>query len=64
MLYVAGFFVDIAEILKIPSVKFGLYPFRNEKPFFEILTLLQFKTLFFYALLMIYFTELRVNQYS
>ena len=39
MMYVEGFFVDIAEMSKILSVNCGLYPFRNGKSFFEILTL-------------------------
>ena len=38
-MYLGGFFVDIAEISKISSVNCGLYPFRNGKSFFEILTL-------------------------
>ena len=39
MMYVGGFFVDIAELLKISSVNCGLYPFRKRISFFEILTL-------------------------
>ena len=39
MMYVGSFFVDIAEVSKISSVNCGLYPFRNGKSFFEILTL-------------------------
>ena len=39
MIYVGGFFVDIAEISKISSVNCGLYSFRNGISFFEILTL-------------------------
>ena len=39
MMYVGGFFVDIAEISKISSVNCVLYPFRNGISFFEILTL-------------------------
>ena len=38
MMHVRGFLVDIA---KISSVNCGLYPFRYEKSFFEILTLSQ-----------------------
>ena len=50
MIYVEGCFVDIAEISKILSVNFGLYPFRNGISFFEILTLsliLSFGLLYF-----------------
>ena len=39
MMYIGGFFVDIAEISKIPSVNCGLYPFGNGISFFENRTL-------------------------
>ena len=39
MMYVEGFFVDIAEISNISSVNCGLYHFRNGISFFETLTL-------------------------
>ena len=39
MMYVGGFLVDFAEILKISSVNCRMYPFRNSISFFEILTL-------------------------
>ena len=39
MMYVGGFFVDIAEISKISSVNCGLYSFWNGISLFEILTL-------------------------
>ena len=42
MIYVTGFFVDIDDISKIPSVKCGLYPFRKGISFFGILTLSPF----------------------
>ena len=38
-MYVGGFFVDTAEISKILSVNYALYPFRNRISFFENLTL-------------------------
>ena len=63
-MYVGGFFVDIAEISKISSVNCGLYPFRNEISFFEILTLSQLCILVSYTLLEVYCTELRGNQHS
>ena len=39
MMYVEGFLVDIAEILKTSSVNCGFYPFWNGISFFEILNL-------------------------
>ena len=39
MMYIGGFFVETAEISRISSVNYGLYPFRNGISFFEILTL-------------------------
>ena len=64
MMYVGGFFVEIAETSKILSVNCGLYPFRNGISFFEILTLSQTLILVSYTLLEVYCTELRGNQYS
>ena len=54
MMYVGGFFVDIAEVSKVSSVFCGLYPFRNGISFFEILTLS----------MEVFCTVLRGNQYS
>ena len=39
MIDVGGFLVDITENSKILSVNCGLYPFRNDLSFFEVLTL-------------------------